>query len=363
MSESLKENICRRLQKLRREMEVRELDAVLVTRRENYIFLSGFTGTSAQLLITQEEAILLTDFRYEEQAKEQAPFYEVIRCFGSMSDPLVGLTTEKGIRKLGFEETHVTWMSYGVYREKLPVDELVALNGLLEELRFCKDEDEIALIAKAVAIADQAFEHVLSYIKPGVAEIEIAAELEYFMKKQGATGPSFETIVASGKRSALPHGVASEKKLMLGDAVTLDFGCIYKNYCSDMTRTVFLGNPGEELKKVYDIVLDAQLKALQAAHQGMTGREIDSVAREIIADAGYENHFGHGLGHGVGLEIHEEPRLSPSGGRVMQKGMAVTVEPGIYLSGIGGVRIEDLIIIHDKQPRVLTSSTKELIVL
>jgi Xaa-Pro aminopeptidase len=226
-----------------------------------------------------------------------------------------------------------------------------------------KDDYELDIIKKAVKIADDAFTHILPYIKPGIAEIEIAAEMEYYMKKAGAIGASFETIVASGQRSSMPHGVASDKKLELGDPITLDYGAYYEHYCSDMTRTVFLGQPKDEMKKIYNIVLEAQLKSSEGAAAGLLGKDIDLIARDIIYKNGYENNFGHGLGHSVGLEIHEDPRFSPSGNIKIENDMVITVEPGIYVSGLGGVRIEDIILINDDKPINLTKSSKEMIIL
>ncbi len=352
-----------RLSKFRDRLREKNLDGALIVKRENYIYLSGFTGTSAFLVITDDKAFLLTDFRYVEQAGKQAPEYEIVKYQGNVLAAVNELIVSNSIKRLAFEENFMTFDSYREFDEKLEISEFLPLEGAVEALRIVKDAWEIETIKKAVSVADGAFSHVLNHIKPGVAEVEIAAEIEYFMKKQGARGPSFETIVASGERAAMPHGVASERKLQMGDAITLDFGALYMDYCSDMTRTVFLGQPAEELKKIYNIVLEAQLMGIEGAKAGMTGKQIDAIAREHIAGKGYGDHFGHGLGHGVGLEIHEEPRLSLMGGTVLQDGMAVTVEPGIYLSGLGGVRIEDIIIINGGSPSVLTSSTKEMIIL
>jgi Xaa-Pro aminopeptidase len=355
--------ILERINRLREELKKKDIDAVLVSKRENCTYLSGFNGGDAYLVITQDEALLVTDFRYVEQASQQAPLYKVIQFENSLLITLHDVIKSRGINKLGFEETYVTFDSYSEYKNKLNVNELLPLEGIIEGLRIIKDDEEINIIRKAVEIADNAFEHILKFIKPGVKEIELAAEMEFNMKKQGAKGQSFEIIVASGERSSLPHGVADERVLKLGDTITLDFGAIYKDYCSDMTRTVFLGQPDDEMKKIYGIVLEAQLKALDGSKRGLTGMEIDSIARNIIRDAGYEKRFGHGLGHGVGLEIHEEPRLSPRGNKHMENGMVVTVEPGIYIPGLGGVRIEDMIIINDDKPVVLTRSTKDMIIL
>ena len=353
----------KRLENLRSRMKKEKLDAALVTKRENYMYLSGFTGSSAYLVITGNDAVLVTDFRYAEQAGKQASLYEISTYRGSTVKGLNDVIESKKIERLGFEESNLTVDKYNEYKEKLNVKELVAFGGMLEGLREIKDSEELGLIKKAVNIADDTFAHVLKLIRPGVAEVELAAEMEYFMRRQGATGTSFESIVASGKRSSMPHGVASEKKLEPGDAITFDFGALYQGYCSDMTRTVFLGRPDEELKKIYKIVLEAQLTTSAGVKKGLSGKDIDMIARELIAREGYGENFGHGLGHGVGLEIHEEPRLSMAGVKIMENGMVVTVEPGIYIDGFGGVRIEDMVVVNDNDPVILTASTKEMLVI
>lgn len=352
-----------RLVKLREKLKQKDIDAALITKKENYIYLSGFTGSAAQLIITQDDAILVTDFRYIEQAEKQAKEFKVIQYRESSIKAVNDILVNKSVKKLGFEDSFITYFIYSEFKSKLSVKDLVPLEGLVENIRITKDLYEIEIIKKAVQIADSAFMHILGYIRPGIMETEIAAELEYFMKRNGAKGASFETIVASGERASMPHGVASDKKLENGDVITLDFGAIYNDYCSDMTRTVFLGKPSIDMKKLYDIVLEAQIKALEGAKTGLTGKEIDSIARNIISNNGYGKNFGHGLGHGVGLEIHEEPRLSPSGSVRMEAGMVVTVEPGIYLQGQGGVRIEDMIVIGADGPQILTKSAKEIIVI
>ena len=349
-------NIGKRLKKFRELLGSKGIDAALVSRREDIIYLSGFTGSSGTLLISQEESLLVTDFRYIEQATIQAPLYEVIQYKGMLTGTLNDLAGEKGYRNIGIEEYFLTLEKYDEYKANIQVEAFLPMGNLISSLRMVKSAQEIEAIKKAVMIAENAFTHILGYIKPGIKELEIAAELEYFMKKQGAKGTSFETIVASGVRSAMPHGVASEKVLEMGDAITMDYGCIYDDYCSDMTRTVFLGNPSEELKK-------AQIKALEGAHRGLTGKEIDSIARKIITDNGYEKNFGHGLGHGVGLEVHEEPRVSLAGDIRMEDGMVVTVEPGIYIHNLGGVRIEDMIVIDSDVPQVLNKASKDIIII
>ncbi|NJD03565.1 MAG: aminopeptidase P family protein [Ruminiclostridium sp.] len=357
------EAIRKRLSKLRNKMGKTKLDAVLVTKKENYTYLSGFTGSSAWLIITESKAVLVTDFRYTGQAEKQAPDYEISTYRGSIVKGLNDVFESMDIEMLGFEDANLTVDKYTEYREKFNVKEMRALGGMLDELREIKDNEELRLIKKAVEIADDTYTHILGAIKPGIAEVELAAEMEYHMRKLGASGASFETIVASGNRSSMPHGVASEKKLQLGEAITMDFGALYNGYCSDMTRTVFLGKPEEELKKIYKIVLDAQIEASAGVKKGSSGKDIDMIARNMIAKEGYGENFGHGLGHGVGLEIHEEPRLSMTGAKIMKNGMIVTVEPGIYIDGLGGVRIEDMVVVKDDRPVILTSSAKELTVI
>ncbi|NLD49447.1 MAG: aminopeptidase P family protein [Clostridiaceae bacterium] len=352
-----------RLKRLREKLKDKDVDAVLVTRRENYIYLSGFTGSFAYLVITQNDACLITDFRYTEQASQQAPLYEIIQYNQSLLAALSDVIQTKGIEKLGFEDDYITYKKYNELHNGIGAKHLIPFQNVLEGLRIKKDNEELEKIRKAVEIADSAFSHILKFLKPGIKEYEVSAELEFYMKKSGAKGASFDTIVASGKRSSLPHGVASGKTIENGDAVTLDYGAIFEDYCSDMTRTVFIGSISKELKNIYNIVLEAQTSALVGAKRGYSGKEVDIIARDIISKSGYEKNFGHGLGHGVGIEVHEEPRLSPKGEIKLDNGMVVTVEPGIYVNDLGGVRIEDMIIINDDKPIILTSSTKEIIVL
>ncbi|GAE87639.1 aminopeptidase P family protein [Acetivibrio straminisolvens] len=353
----------KRLDTFRLKLKEKGIDAAIIAKNANYFYLSGFTGSFAYLVITQNDAVLVTDFRYREQARVQAPLFQIVEYNDNIYSFLNEIVKSKGIEILGFEEDYITYRKFKEFENKFSVKELKPLEGIAEVMRMKKDQRELEIIKKAVKIADDAFNHILGFIKPGVKEVEIAAELEYFMKKQGAKGTSFETIVASGVRSALPHGVASEKVIEMGDVVTMDFGAVFEGYCSDMTRTVFVGKPKEELLKIYNTVLTAQKTALEGAVKGLKGKKIDAIAREIIYNEGFGFNFGHGLGHGVGIEIHEEPRLSPSGEIIMDDGMVVTVEPGIYVNGLGGVRIEDMIVINGNNPDVLTSSKKDMIVL
>jgi Xaa-Pro aminopeptidase len=352
-----------RIKLLRDKINKLELDGIMINNSKNRYYLSGFTGTAGTILITAREAILITDFRYTEQAKLQAKDYKIVEHgtpkFKSLKNELKRLQ----IKRLGFEAAEETYKQYQKYKDKLEFVELVATKNLVENLRKIKEPEEIEEIKRAIKITDQAFEHIIDYIKPGLTEKEISLELEYFMKKQGATHNAFDFIVASGKRGALPHGVATDKKLLKGEMVTFDLGCIYNHYNSDLTRNLVLGEEtGEKQREIYQIVLKAQLAAIEAIEVGKTGAEIDQVARDIISEAGYGDNFSHGLGHGLGLEVHEEPRLAKKVDEKLEPGMVVTVEPGIYLPDWGGVRIEDVVVVREDGCDILTGASKDLII-
>lgn len=351
-----------RLQRLREKMREQELAALLITNPYNRQYMTGFTGSSGYVIITEDQALLLTDFRYVEQAAEQVQHYEIIQHEPKPLSTIRTLLNKMNVQRLGIEASDMTYSMFLDYEDQLD-QEIVPSGQLVEQLRKRKDQDELHIMQEAMQLADKAFEHILTRLKPGVSEKQISAELEYFMRLHGATSSSFDTIVASGARSALPHGVASDKLLQHGDFVTLDFGAYYKGYCSDLTRTVVLGNPSEQQHTIYHIVLEAQMKVLDGLRPGMTGKEADSLAREVIKQYGYGDHFGHGTGHGLGMEIHEAPRLSQSGDTVLEPGMVVTVEPGIYIAGFGGVRIEDDVVITDTGKTIMTQSTKQLLVI
>lgn len=354
-----------RLVRLRTIIEKEGLDGLLISSRPNTFYYTGFTGTTSKCLVTPENAYLVVDFRYTTQARGQAfAGIEAVELEKDANDSLNMLCTRHGVSRLGIEGEDITFAEYQSLRESLKeVRELKDVQGSLNRVRMIKDSDELPFIEKAVEIADNAFQQILPFLAPGVMECEVALELEYKMKKMGASGVSFETIIASGPRSALPHGVAGMRELQKGDAIVMDFGAIYKGYCSDMTRTVFLGAPSQQLKEIYDIVLRAQTEALEKAAEKMTGKQLDRISREIIYSAGYEKCFGHGLGHGVGIEIHENPRISPKGEEILEKGMVFTVEPGIYVENVGGVRIEDMVVLGENGAKILTKSTKEMVVL
>lgn len=354
-----------RLARLREKLKEKDLDAAIIIGRPNTLYLSGFTGTTSYLLIGMDKAWLVVDFRYTIQAREQAfEGIEVIEHADSFHATLDELMAENKLLRIGFEGHMLTFTEYERLTLKLTVPkDYVNLGGIVDQLRMVKDADEIERINEAVLLGDKVFDHILKFIKPGLKETEVSAEMEYIMKKLGAKGPSFETIVASGHRSAMCHGTASDNTLKLGDALVLDFGVIYQNYCSDMTRTLFIGEPKNELIKIYEIVKKAQQTALDSLVSGMKAFDADKIARDIITEAGYGKAFGHSLGHGVGVEIHEDPRLSTKSEDILTDGMVFTIEPGIYVEGLGGVRIEDMVVLVDGKPRNFTTSTKNMIVL
>ena len=351
-----------RVEKLRKKMQEENLDSFLITSPYNLRYLTNFTGTTGLAVITLEKAFFITDFRYTEQAAAQAQGFEIIKNVGPIFEEVADLVQKEGLRELGFEETTVSFLEYSVLEEIIDA-QLIPISGMIEELREIKDEEEIAIIEKACSIADLAYDHILKMIQPGMTEIEVANQLDFYMRSLGASGVSFETIVASGLRSAMPHGVASKKIIEQGDLITIDFGCYYEGYVSDMTRTFAIGDPGEQLKEIYQIVLEAQLAVLEVAEPGVTGKQLDAVARDYITKHGYGEAFGHSTGHGIGLEIHEGPNVSVRAEKQFVPGNIITDEPGIYLPGIGGVRIEDDLLITSDGNRVLTHSPKELIIL
>lgn len=350
----------KRINALRQTFDALGLDGFIVTNQHNCQYLSGFTGDNVVLLITPKEQILITDFRYIDQAAEESPDYQVVKS-SLLHDTLAECVTKLGLGKLAFEEKTISYMEYQSLHAKLTRIELVSTSNTVEKIRQVKDPVEIDALKKAAEIADKAFKHVLNLIKPGLREDEIAAELEYQMKKLGSQKPAFDTIIASGVRSSLPHGMASSKMIAPGDFVTIDFGAVYQGYHSDMTRTLIIGEPDEKQKLVYDLVLKAQTTALEAVKPGLKGSDVDHVARKIIADQGYGDCFGHGLGHSVGLEIHEKPSFSTMDHTIIEPGMVMTVEPGIYITGWGGVRIEDLVVVTDNGCEILSLTPKHLI--
>ena len=339
-----------------------DVDLLLVTNLVNIRYLTGYTGSNGLVLVGPRTRTFITDFRYVEQAAEEVhPSFERRRATRDLVEALGEAIPADAVR-LGFEAAHTTVREHARLAELLPGVELVGLTGIVERLRAVKEPEEIEDIRAAAVLADTAFERLLHDGLIGRTEREVAIALEHDMLLRGAEGPSFKTIVATGPRAALPHARPREVEIRRGDLVVIDWGAELDGYCSDCTRTVAAGEPGESAREIYELVLEAQQAGLDAVRSGAGGREVDQIARTVIEDGGYGEQFGHGLGHGVGLEIHEGPRLSQRTDDVLRAGNVVTVEPGIYLPGRFGVRIEDLVVATEDGCEVITSVSKRLIV-
>ncbi len=342
-----------------------EVDAALITSEVSRRYLTGMPSSAGTLLVFKDApACLLMDSRYIEKARLIVKDCNVVlqrRLAAQLREQL----QSHGVKRLAVESDYMTLSDYLVFQKRLPGVELLMdgrLSGLLRQMRAIKSSEELRAIQQAQSITDAAYTHILNYIRPGRTEREIAGELLDFCYRQGSERPAFDFIVVSGANSSMPHGVPTDKAVEQGDFVTMDFGCVVDGYCSDMTRTVAVGEVDEEHRRVYASVLAAQYAALDAARSGIPGKDVDIAARNVISDAGYGHCFGHSTGHSVGLEIHESPLFSPAEERILQPGMVITVEPGIYLEGKFGVRIEDMIVIEPDGNRDLTHSAKEFTV-
>ncbi len=341
-------------------------EGILLTSAANMRYAAGFGG-EGYVYLSERHSFVVTDSRYTVAAAEECPGYQVIQWDKKgYYQPLMEALKKDGIGVLGIEDEVMTVAEYERLREEIRKAGLqqlqtVPLKDNVTAYRRVKTEEEAARIREAEAIGDRAFTKLVPKLRTGMTEKQVAAWIEFFMKEEGAEGFSFDTIAASGIHSAMPHAVPTDKKLAEGDFLTMDFGCLYRGYCSDMTRTVVMGHASDRQREVYDIVLQAQQAALSGIRPGMTGKEIDALARNVIREAGYGDHFGHSLGHSVGLEIHERPVFSQKEETVIRPGMVITVEPGIYIEGFGGVRIEDVVVITEDGCENLTHSPKELI--
>jgi Xaa-Pro aminopeptidase len=352
-----------RLRKLRTSITEKELDALLISQPENLRYLSGFTGSPGWLLISGRNAILVLDFLYVEQAKIESPGFEIIQIKQELHDWLPGLVSDSGWHKLGFEANLISYDAYHKLSEAIKTRqinlELVPTTGIVERLRSIKEPEELRSITKAVELADAALQQAKAMIRPGITEKEIAWEIEKNLRQKGSEGIPFEIIVASGPNSALPHARPAEKTIRSGEPVLIDMGARIGGYCSDLSRTLFIGKADETFNEIYNIVLKAQTTAIERIESDMTASQADQLARNVIEQAGYADAFGHGLGHGVGLAIHEFPRLGVSSSDSLADGMVFTIEPGIYLAGHGGVRIEDMAVLESGKAKVLTRAQKD----
>ena len=356
--------IANRLQSLRQRFTDKDIEAILISQPENRCYLSGFDGSAGFLLITLQDSILATDFRYTEQAKQQSNNYEVVQISGDITDWLPDIIAGLKLKRLGFEAGHISFAAYQQLTDTIEEAQvqvgLVPTSGLVESLRAIKEAEEIELITKAAEISDNAFEYIKNRIHIGMSEKEVACEIEKFLLDNGSETLPFDIIVASGPNSALPHAKPTSRLIHSGEPVLLDIGARVGGYSSDLSRTICLGAPDDTFKKVYDIVLGAQQTAITLIKAGITGEQADSLARTIIEQAGYGEAFGHGLGHGIGLVAHESPRLGPKSSENLAEGIVFTVEPGIYIAGWGGVRIEDVVVMEHDNTRVISKARKGL---
>lgn len=354
-----------RFQKVADQLEAYGLDAMMVTSEPNRLYVTQFHSTAGVAVVTREKSYFITDSRYIEAAGKHISGAELRQNTARTSVTVLvnEILKAHGVKKLGFEDAYATVAEYDRWKKTLSCEELVPAAKLITDLRVVKDQDEIECMVAAQRIAEKALQDVFSFIKPGVTEKEISAYLQYRMLCHGAQKMSFEPIVVSGVNSSMPHGVPSDKKVEEGDFVTMDFGCVYGGYCSDMTRTVAVGYATEEMEKVYYTVLEAQKAGIAAARAGVTGRAVHEAAAKVIEDAGYGEYFGHGFGHSLGVEIHEDPRAAVANDKPLPAGAVISAEPGIYLPGKFGVRIEDVIIVREDGCTDIMEAPHELIVI
>jgi Xaa-Pro aminopeptidase len=352
----------KRVSKLRRLFDKNKIDSIFITQAENRRYLSGFNGTAGYLFITPDKAVLATDFRYTEQAAREASDFEILRIGGNLADWFPGLVADSRVKRLGFESAEVTVSFHRQMQDALKkkgvTARLVTVTNMVESLRAIKEPGEIDLIKQASTITDAAFNVLAASVKAGMTEKQIAWEMEKNMREKGSQALPFEIITASGPNAALPHHRPSGRVIRDSEPIVIDMGAKVGGYATDLSRTICPGRLDAQFKKVYHIVLEAQMAAIAEIRAGMTGHEADNVAREIIRKAGYGEAFGHSLGHGVGLAEHESPRLGPGSKDMLSEDMVFTIEPGIYLSGWGGVRIEDTVVLKNGKVRLITRASK-----
>lgn len=348
-----------RTARLRAAMQESGLDGLLVSAPSNIFYLSGFRGSAGALLITPDQALLLSDFRYRLQAQEQAPAFQFVEIHQGLFRGVADAALQHRVRRLGYHPAHLTCDRRDQLSEAAPELDLAPAPDLVEDLRAIKSPTEVDLIRTAASLADLALARIISLLRPGARERDLALEAEFLMRREGAEAAAFDLIVASGPRSALPHAETTGRQLQPGDLVVIDIGARFKGYCSDMTRTLAVRSASPQAKEIYQLVHRAQRAAVSALKAGVTCGEVDSAARSIIEQAGYGDDFGHGLGHGVGIETHEAPRLRPSEETELASGHIVTIEPAIYQPGFGGVRLEDLLAVQTDGSETLTNSSME----
>ena len=351
----------KRVQAFFDKMQEKELDGIIINNLKNVYYLTGFWGSNGTVFISRDRQILVTDARYIIAAKQEVTGFEIFAERDELAT-IAKIAKDMGLSRIGFED-EISVSYYHRMQAAFEGLELIPQTQFVEALRMIKDETEIATIRKACSISDQAFHDALEFIKPGKTEIEIANFLDFRMRELGAAGLSFDTILASGINSSKPHAHPMHKPVELGEAITMDFGCLYEHYVSDMTRTVYLGHVSDEQAEIYNTVLKANQALIDQAKDGLGFRDFDKIPRDIIVEAGYGQYFTHGIGHGIGLDIHEEPYFSQTSTEVIKSGMVLTDEPGIYIEGKYGVRIEDDILITDTGCELLTLAPKELIVI
>jgi len=355
----------RRIETFLQKLNQRNIDLAMVINFENSsrpssFYLSGFSGSSSILLISSDKKYIITDSRYFEQAQKETDFTLIPHKEGDIFDTLKKAVSDFSFKKIGVEFERINHKTFLALSEKI-CGQLVPIDDILWEMRSAKDEKETESIKKAISISEAALAETLKQIKEGVTELDIAAELDFRMRKMGAERIAFETIVTSGPRTSVVHGKPTNRKIHNNEPILIDFGAVVNGYCADITRTVCLGKPADELKQIYQIVYNAQSSALSEARASMTGSDLDLIARRIISAKGFSEEFGHGLGHGLGLEVHESPGVNPRNTKLLGNNAVVTIEPGIYLPGKFGVRIEDDVVLNDNGADVLTHFPRKLI--
>jgi Xaa-Pro aminopeptidase len=353
-----------RVERLRHALAKYDLGGALISNAQNRRYLSGFTGSAGYLLVTADDAVIATDFRYYEQSGQQAPDFRLHKTVGGFDAWVPPLFAGLGGKRIAFESNDMTVATHQAFKKALATlpeaeqPKLVATPNLVESLRIFKEPEEVAALQKAVDLGDAAFTHVAERVEPGWTEKQVAWEIEKYIREHGGDALSFDTIVAGGPWGAMPHAYPRDRKLEAGEGVVIDMGCEVDGYMSDLTRTIYLGEPDDQFKKIYDIVLTAQLTAEEMVKPGMTGEECHMIAHNVIEAAGYGDTFGHGLGHGIGLQVHEAPRVARTSNDELKDRMVFTIEPGIYITGWGGVRIEDMVVLEDGKARVMSRAPK-----